>query len=1006
MPCASRSLLFTTLLAAVTLHPLTSRGQVPDAPGSMRRELIEPFSYFLIPSDVLGFKDSPEGTQVTHDGAFNTGFGEFDVFIGKTPTPMNQRIKTLLRGHLPILQYSCEHDGLHYSVEAFAAPLELSPFDLLINFIRITVTNAGSSSRFGGLGVGFHPLHGQGRHPLTCQPWYRAQFMDRERLATGPVSFQHDGAWRSNHLIYTFSAPDASRERTPADGGPQLHWRFKLKPGTSRAFDFKVPYVPLARHHTQRLTRLRAAQYDDYRDRVITFWTRLLDRATSINLPEDKVADTFKAGLIYDLIARDITEDGRFIQKVNEFQYDSFYPRDAAYIARSYDLLGLHDIARETIAHFFEPDHGAPTALKRLMPDDWGQSLWAVAQHIRFTADVAYAHSVFPAISAHIAAFERACADDPWGLWPATGPYDNEAITGHYTGHSFWALLGLDEAIYLARLTGREDDARRWQSIRDGYMSRFTTRLDAVTAQTGGYIPPGLEDPLAGCDWANASGGVYPFGVFEAFDHRVTATVNTIRTFKYREGIMTYGPNAWAVRDLVRRNQPADPGWLHHYETFYVDQTLLARGEQRAVIEDLYAILAHTSSTHAGFEYSIRPWSDRDPGANRPPHGWFAARYNELLRNMFVREEGTDLHLLSAISPKWISMAPGAQSTSIRVERAATRFGPLSYHIETTPESLKITLDAEWHTPPELIRLHIPWFKELDNVQSLKRVDHVGLDPAQPIHQFAWRTIETPTLDYDTAVRLFLEKYYDRQPTFDYDYLFPTPRPPTLLGSAGSFIENTELTLIAPGLPGTIRFTLDGTPVTAESPRYSQPVSLSDSTTLRARTYYADGRKSPELFTIVRRVEPLAGVELKDAQPGLTYEYYEGAWSQLPDFSTLTSLRSGTMATIDLSVIKPAADDFAVRIRGYINIPETGVYRFYTTSDDGSMLWVHGHLVVNNDGLHGSQMQGGEIALAHGRHPIEVTFFEHLGAARLTVEYAKAGGPRQPLPRDALFHQP
>jgi hypothetical protein len=36
------------------------------------------------------------------------------------------------------------------------------------------------------------------------------------------------------------------------------------------------------------------------------------------------------------------------------------------------------------------------------------------------------------------------------------------------------------------------------------------------------------------------------------------------------------------------------------------------------------------------------------------PHGWFAAEYVALLRNMLVREDGNDLVLMGALSPRWL----------------------------------------------------------------------------------------------------------------------------------------------------------------------------------------------------------------------------------------------------------------------------------------------------------------------------------------------------------------
>jgi glucose/arabinose dehydrogenase len=137
---------------------------------------------------------------------------------------------------------------------------------------------------------------------------------------------------------------------------------------------------------------------------------------------------------------------------------------------------------------------------------------------------------------------------------------------------------------------------------------------------------------------------------------------------------------------------------------------------------------------------------------------------------------------------------------------------------------------------------------------------------------------------------------------------------------------------------------------------------------------------------------------------GLDYSYYEGAWSVLPDFNSLTPIERGTVPTFDLSP-RNREDDYAFRYVGYINVPADGNYTFYTRSDDGSRLYIGSTLVVNNDGLHGAQEASGAIGLKAGKHAVIVTFFEHLGDAVLSVSYSGPGIAKQVIPATSLFKQ-
>jgi uncharacterized protein (DUF1800 family) len=137
--------------------------------------------------------------------------------------------------------------------------------------------------------------------------------------------------------------------------------------------------------------------------------------------------------------------------------------------------------------------------------------------------------------------------------------------------------------------------------------------------------------------------------------------------------------------------------------------------------------------------------------------------------------------------------------------------------------------------------------------------------------------------------------------------------------------------------------------------------------------------------------------------PGLAYQWYAGDWSALPDFDRLVPGLQGISAGFDLNE-SPLADRFGLRFRGYLSVPASGVYRFYTTSDAGSALRIGDRTVVDNDGLHNPRTASGTIALAAGVHAIRVDFFEAWGGQTLTVEYRTPDGQRRTLPLDALFH--
>ncbi|MFI5384946.1 MAG: hypothetical protein ACHQ50_02390 [Fimbriimonadales bacterium] len=735
----------------------------------------EPFTYLLYPSDVVGFKDCPQAFQLTYDGALNNAFGEFQLLVGKDPKPVDVRLKMLARDFLPFPQYEFERDGIRFHVLFFAAPKDLDPREDLVAYVRVTATNETPERQETKLVAQYAGRGTRNRAEMPCREWYRDRFMDKSQWLVSSEGGDRGGrVTKSRHLVFTYSGDPAPSNRQ----GPGVEYRLRLEPKQTAEMTFKVPFVPVDLQRTAQVEAVTNAGYADSLRRATAFWEGIFNRATQIDLPEKKVVDTVKAGLAYDLIARDALEDGKsFMPTVNKFQYHDFYFRDGAFIIHAFDFMNLPEVARQSVQYYFEtnPD-GSAKDLKRGGEDDWGQSLWAIGAHFRATGDLEFAKYAYPALAPHMGVYQHEIASDPLHLWPVLGPYDAELFTGHYTSHSFWVLLGLSEAVNLARATGHEADAALWEGWRGAYRDRFMAQLGKVTALTGGYIPPGIDKPEDGRDWENSTAGVYPFWVVDKSDPRVAATLRTVRDNRYREGISTWGTNAWVLETRAREGVAVDPGTLHHYQGYTVTETELACGMQREVLEDLYSSLAHTSATHAGFEMGTAPWGGRDVGGNFTPHGWFAARTVELVRNMLVREEGGVLHLASCLSPQWV----GPREV-VRLGNAPTNFGPVSMTIHSKNDGADVELAANWRQAPKALVLHIPFYVRLDSASvDGKRVAAGGDSLTLPAHArhiaLKWHWTEHPDLSYARAVELW--KLKDKDPSLERSFLFPHPATP------------------------------------------------------------------------------------------------------------------------------------------------------------------------------------------------------------------------------------
>ncbi len=208
-----------------------------------------------------------------------------------------------------------------------------------------------------------------------------------------------------------------------------------------------------------------------------------------------------------------------------------------------------------------------------------------------------------------------------------------------------------------------------------------------------------------------------------------------------------------------------DGRWLHHYLTIKNTLTEVIRGDQEQAVRELYALLLHTSSTQAGFEFAIRPWGDRNFEGNLSPHGWFAAEYRTFycVTCLFVKM-AMILHLLSVLSPDWIGAGKPIFVTSV-----PTDFGTVSLTLDQPSDSsATLHIDSNWVEPPKHIILHLPWFMKITSVAADGKDvsvsnDAVALPSGTRMVRIAWsRRQDAPKLSYQQAVDAYKAEYSRR----------------------------------------------------------------------------------------------------------------------------------------------------------------------------------------------------------------------------------------------------
>jgi alpha-L-fucosidase len=218
------------------------------------------------------------------------------------------------------------------------------------------------------------------------------------------------------------------------------------------------------------------------------------------------------------------------------------------------------------------------------------------------------------------------------------------------------------------------------------------------------------------------------------------------------------------------------------------------------------------------------------------------------------------------------------------------------------------------------------------------------------------------------------------------------------------FTDQTIVTISSDIPNAIIHYTLDGSEPTNHSLIITKPIVLNMSATIKAKCFIGQDAITPTATTRLDKVAPRPAKKVKPVGPGLQYAAYEGNWSKLPEFKSLTAVATGTVNNFDMGN-KRGKENYGDVFEGLINIPTNGVYIFTISSDDGSKLLIDDSTLIDNDGLHGLVEKRAYIPLAKGYHNIKVLYFNASGGDALQVFWKGPGVEEIEIPDKVLFRR-
>ncbi|MCB0338990.1 MAG: hypothetical protein KDD53_05275 [Bdellovibrionales bacterium] len=372
------------------------------------------------------------------------------------------------------------------------------------------------------------------------------------------------------------------------------------------------------------------------------------------------------------------------------YTYKRFWFRDAVFMLHPLLCCGFVEKVKLAIENF--PTKQTRSGYFLSQEGEWdsnGQVLWIInrlQQVTGYTPPSALAHSVNRGANWILGKRLRS-KNDPAknGLLPAGFSAEHLGNNDYYYWDNFWAIAGLKATSELSDKRLTEDNG--YSQAASEYLGQLE---QSINANRNARRFPGIPAAPSRRMDAGAIGSLvasYPLQLYEPKDQRILDTVEFLLRFCFLE-------NGF-FQDMIHSG-------INPYLTLHVAQVLLRAGDVRFF--PLVQRVAELASPTGHWPEAIHPGTGGGCMGDGH-HGWAAAEWVMIIRNIFIREEENCVVLCSGIPAEWIE-----SETTIRFGPTLTKFGQISLTVDVDRNKLNISWESHWHNSPEFILIELPGF--------------------------------------------------------------------------------------------------------------------------------------------------------------------------------------------------------------------------------------------------------------------------------------------------------
>lgn len=448
-----------------------------------------------------------------------------------------------------------------------------------------------------------------------------------------------------------------------------------LQPGEKINVSFCLPHEPISMERAEQL----AQQSEKTRyEACKTYWQNKLDKAARIAIPEQRIDEMIRAGLLHlDMVTYGKEPDGTLAANVGVY---TPIGTESAPIIQFYLSMGWNDIARRALNYFIETqqEDGRIENYNGYMVET-GAVLWSIGEYYRYTRDREWIEQITPSLQKACDYLhqwrERSKKDSLRGK--GYGMIDGKVADPEDHFHQFmlngYGYLGVKRMAEVFAAIGSEETARNLHAEAEDWKKDIRESIDSTLAKSP-VVPlgDGTWSPTLP-PWTEAPGPRLLYQKRETFRSHGTFTVP--------DGLL--GPMYLVFCEVIDPDEPLAETLLNYYSELMFQENSAFSQPYYCRHNWLQARKGMVKPFLSTYYYTMAPYADKGTYSfwehlyKLSPHKTHEeANFLMETRWMLYMEEGDTLHLLRVIPRRWME-----EGKTIELKGIQSYFGTLDVKV-------------------------------------------------------------------------------------------------------------------------------------------------------------------------------------------------------------------------------------------------------------------------------------------------------------------------------------